>query len=374
MNGKPYGVKFSQEKYDTMKQIAEKAATVESVEELNALIAEFEPLTKESYKEIVEHKSPYLFVNEASGKFYLKVGTGDNAKVSKHPIPQGLVDRIVKSVELGIDVAPLVKAVGRFLRNPNFNPQKFTRFVNYINQQYTDRALRDKLMTEEGVSYEVATERATTYQTPITNEGLICTYKVSAEVIKKYALDKDGNKIQVDRYGKTINEDTGEISTSKPEFVEDRIFQPAVMGTGGDAFYCGDSKGHFIKVGQRHRLESWEQVDCNDSRSCVKGLHTGNLDYIRGYQAPGTETHNVFVDPMFIGAITDDGSGALRVLEYFVHSSFAGVNKSIYHSSKYAAVTDAAYQEMFEKAIEASNKKAAELKEDDDQKAALVEL
>jgi hypothetical protein len=60
---------------------------------------------------------------------------------------------------------------------------------------------------------------------------------------------------------------------------------------------------------------------------------------------------------MDIGAITHDGSGALRVRKYFTHSSNAGINRSIYHSSKYAAMNDAEWDEFRKEAI-----KAAELK------------
>jgi hypothetical protein len=36
---------------------------------------------------------------------------------------------------------------------------------------------------------------------------------------------------------------------------------------------------------------------------------------------------------------------------YFVHSSFAGVNKGIYHSSTYAALNDAEYAALLEEVI-----------------------
>jgi hypothetical protein len=139
-----------------------------------------------------------------------------------------------------------------------------------------------------------------------------------------------------------------------PAIVEDRLFEPAVMGSRGDAFYCGDTKGHFIRVGQRHALESWEQVNCNDESFCVKGLHIGGLHYINGY---GGEIHNVFVDPMHIGAVPNSTDGAIRCKEYFVHSSLAGVNGSMYHSSTYAELTEAEWEEMRKEALEL-NKKA----------------
>jgi hypothetical protein len=49
---------------------------------------------------------------------------------------------------------------------------------------------------------------------------------------------------------------------------------------------------------------------------------------------------------MHIGAVPDDETGAARCLQYFVHSSLAGVNGSIYHSSTYAAKTDEQWAEM----------------------------
>ena len=49
---------------------------------------------------------------------------------------------------------------------------------------------------------------------------------------------------------------------------------------------------------------------------------------------------------MHIGAIPDHDNGAIRCLQYFVHSSLAGVNGSIYHSSTYAAKTDLEWDMM----------------------------
>lgn len=359
INGESFGITFNQDKYDALKQLQTAAEAVATIEELNPILEQAKGLARETYKDVVESKTPYLYVNESTGKYYLKVGTGDKARVSSKALPEAFVQRIIKSVELGVDVLPLIKAWSRFLRNPNYNDAKAQRFANYINKTYTDHSLAAKLVEENGVSSAVAIERATGYQTPITQEGLICTYKVSAEIKHKWILDEDGNRKQVSRFEKSINEITGEITEKAPAFVEDRIFEPAVKRQSGDAFYSGDELGHIIRVGQRHRLESWDQVNTNDDSSCVKGLHCGNLDYIAGYQHAGTETHNIFVDPANIGAITDDGSGALRVLEYFVHSSFAGPNRGIYHSSQYAILTDAAYEQYFTEAVARYEEKKA---------------
>ena len=50
------------------------------------------------------------------------------------------------------------------------------------------------------------------------------------------------------------------------------------------------------------------------------------------------------MDPAHIGAVCDYNTGAIRCIQYFVYDSFAGVNGSIYHSSTYAAKTDAQWE------------------------------
>ena len=77
------------------------------------------------------------------------------------------------------------------------------------------------------------------------------------------------------------------------------------------------------------------------------------MDYIQGYQHSDTETHNVLVDPMNVGAVPCDDSGAIRVLEYFVADAFSGVNGSIYHSSSYASQSDTKWDADRAEAIKA---------------------
>jgi hypothetical protein len=361
-NGKPvsktYGVVYSEDAYKTMSDFAVKSENVESMDEYNELVQAFIPLTAEDHKKTVATICPYIYVNNSSKEYFLKQGDS----ISKVPMPASFVDRIITSFEKGIDVMPLIRFWTRLLRNPKFTLDKAELICGYIANTYVDVEYLEELMDKEGVSYEVARERATSLQTPVTQEGLLCTYKVSREILHKYIIDEEGNKKRVDRYTptKTIDEVTGEITSKDnlPEFIEERIFEPAVVGQSHDAFYCGDTLGHIIKVGEVHRLDSWDQVDCRDYHSCVKGLHVGNLDYIRGYQHQSdAETHNIFVDPMHIGAVTNDGSAALRVKQYFVHSSFAGVNKSVYHSSTYAKLTDEEWAEMRKEAIDSLNAK-----------------
>lgn len=354
-----FGVKYTPEKLAQLQALASDVNNAQDRTSYDSAVVNFKAAAVESFSETVATACPYIHVNEATGKFYLM----QDDKLSVHPMPKSFVDRILKSLDKGIDVMPLIKFWTRLLRNPNFSPSKAKLVCGYIANTYVDYELVDKLMTEHGVSRDVAVERATSSQTPITVEGLLCTYKVSREVFKKWALDEHGNNIQVDRYTptKTINEDTGEVTVDKnlPEYVEERVFEPAIVGQSYDAFYCGDVLGHQIKVGKRHYLPEWSQVNCTDYISCVKGLHVGNLDYIDGFRHNG-ETHYTFVDPMYIGAVTNDGSGALRVKEYFTYDSFAGVTKAIYHSSTYAAETDEAWKVIRAEAIEATNKLKAE--------------
>jgi hypothetical protein len=99
-------------------------------------------------------------------------------------------------------------------------------------------------------------------------------------------------------------------------------------------------------------------VNTDDYNSCVPGLHVGGLKYISGYSG---EIHNVFIDPMHVGAVPDDGDGAIRCKQYFVHSSLAGINGAIYHSSQYAKITDAEFDKMVEEAVKVTAESVQQL-------------
>jgi hypothetical protein len=356
VNGKAYSVPYNDEKFMRMQELVRTAGMVDTLEDLKDVISTFLPLTQDSYKETIEHMTPYLHVNQSTGEYFLH----KNGALSKHPLPGAFVQRIVKAVETRNDVTPIVKTIARFMRNPNYSAAKCIRLANYLNLTYVDPELEASMVTN-GVDQGMAKARATIFQTTMTQEGLLNTYKVSREINHKYVKDpeaEDGVKL-TDRHDFDVDEFSGLKTYIKPEFIEDRVFEPVMMGQGGDAFFCGDVEGHIIRVGQVHMLDSWDKVDCNDRYSGVKGLHCGNLDYIRGFQTDRTVTHNIFVDPMDIGAFTDDGTGAIRVRRYFVHSSFAGVNRGYYNSSSYAALNDAEYAKMVQEAVEAENKAAS---------------
>lgn len=374
-NGIPFGVSFDQKKYQAMLDLKDRADNATDMAELQAIIEEFKPLTEESYKDLVETVCPYVFANKHTNKFYLSY----NGKISSKAIPQVLVDRMIKSVEKQIDINPLVKFWVRFMRNPNFSDSKAKLVAEYISAPYVNQAYLSELVDKKGLNEKVAREKATSPQVSITKEGLLVGYKVSREVRKKYELNGDEDVVQKSRYTPSVDPDTGMVTYAEPDAAEDRLFEPPCMGQGGDAFFCefnGQAKeGHFIRVGGLHYLDDWKKVDCNDLRSGVKGLHVGGLSYIAGYQTDGTVTHNVFIDPMDIGAIVGLGAGndgAMRVRRYFVYSSFIGVNRNIYHSSTYAALTDAEYEKMVAEAVAATEMTKKELDAQLDEKHAIA--
>ena len=236
VNGESFSCTYSESKYEAMKALEDKSLRAVTMEELKDIVAEIQPMTKESYKELVESKTPHLMVNTATNQFFLKTGE----YVSSKPLPAAFADRIIKAVDSGLEIEPLIKAWARFLRpipgRPPYSPERAHQFAEYISAPYINQDMVDKLMKEEGLSEEVARRHATTTQVAITREGLLVCYKVSEEVTTKYALDADGEPTIVDRYSKTIDPDTGMITYDEPDYVEDRVFRPAIMGNRGDAF------------------------------------------------------------------------------------------------------------------------------------------
>ena len=238
INAEQFGIPFDQDTYDKMLDLQKKADTVSTVAELKEIVEEFKKLTEEvDYNATIESKCKDLYYNKAKGTYHLKV----KDEVSSVPMPKELVDRILDSMDKGIDFTPLIKLWIRWLRNPilrmknKLNPHNdfSERMFQYIDADYVNEELIEKLMEEDGVSEEVARERATVKQVGITVEGLIKTYKVSREIHTKYALDKDGNKVQVDRIAKTktIDEDTGLVTYEVADHVnEDRLFEPLQIG------------------------------------------------------------------------------------------------------------------------------------------------
>jgi hypothetical protein len=253
---KHFVVRFTESRYAAMRKLATKAYNCQELHELSAIYDEFETFTKETYKAQVETICPYIVVDELTGKFYLK----HNDKVSRIAMPEILVDKIKVSVEKNIDFIPLIKFWIRFLRNPKLrgledeDQELFAmRVAKYIDTDFLNEAIYQGAL-ESGISETLALKHSNVKDVQITQEGLICTYKVVNEITTKWELDENGQTIQKDRYSKTIDENTGLVKTNLPTIAEERLFEPAVMGKRGDAFACIGTngfpdQGHFVKVG-----------------------------------------------------------------------------------------------------------------------------
>jgi len=356
-NNSQFGIPFDVDTWNAMVALQQAAEEADSIEQLNEIISDFEALTVITDKQYIETECPEIFVSQ--GHFYLK--TGD--QISSIAMPQTLVDSITESLDKDINTDPLIKLWTRWLRNPilrkankAYQRDFSERFFTYINSIYVSPEKVASLV-EDGYTNELAQELATIGQVSVTKEGLIRTFKVSTEINTKFDTETGET---INRYEYEYDEDTGVKKLVSEPTNEDRLFQPTMMGTGGDAFYCEGDKGfedpqHFIRVGCVHRLPSWDNVNTDNHHACVKGLHLGGLNYIRGYQQHGTATHNCLVDPAHIGAIpcaSHEGDGAIRVIQYFVLDEFSGVNGSLYHSSEYASKTDEQWKKEREEIIE----------------------
>ena len=357
---KSFNVMFSHEKFDKLMKISGDSQKVKTMEELEALLLDVDNICKDDYKEKIEGFHKELYYQPVTKEYFIKLA---DDVISKIPLPDELVWRLEQSIEKGIDVNPLIKLWKRALRNPKADNKVFMRrLAEYIDMTWVDPAKKIEYM-EEGLSEELAEQKATTYEVKPTEEGLIACFKTSNEHLEKFEENEDGDIVSVPRYAKkrTFCPDTGKIIEEVDERdttkAEDRIFTPYIMGKSGDAFYCEGPNGyaepgHFIKIGCTHRLPDWSFVNCDDSRSCVKGLHIGGLSYIAHWS--GADIHTCLVDPMHIGAIPDyAGDKAIRVLQYYVDGSLVAVNHSIYHPSTYAKQTDEEWEAITKELIEA---------------------
>jgi hypothetical protein len=372
-----FAIMFTKDTFDSLMALQEKYDSAITMADAKTLVEEAKKIVAEVKTEMDATTNPYLLFDKKVNKYFLKY----NNIVSKIPLPQVLVDRVLQAQDKGLDYNPVIKMMARLLRNRKVlrgDVSFMERFANYVNIKVMNPELRDKLMEEKGFSSEVASEMAKMYSIQITKEGMLLCYKVSKEITKRWEFDKDGKAVQVDMYPKTKHIDpiSGLITFDEPEMpsAEERLFEPPVMGQGGDAFYVVDTNfdgdftnlkaAHIIQVGKIITHDTWDKVNCNDNQSCVAGLHVGGIDYIRGYQGMDTQTHNIIVDPMDIGAICDDHTGAMRVLRYFVKDVFKGVNNSIFNNSSYASFTDREFKNFLEDSIKKSNEAYEKWKKD----------
>lgn len=347
VNGVPFSVSYSEGKFKVMRELEDKSKNAQTLQELKYIVEQFKLLTIDNYGDFVQTKSPYIKVNKDTNKFHLQY----NGVISNKVMPDRLSSKIIHAVERSVDILPLVKCWVRFLHCPNYSDSKAIKFVDYMSAPFVNQDQVRLLMSEKGLSEVMAIEFSTTNQVAITQEGLLVGYKASAEITERFR----DQKLLAPADNTRVDVETGLVLYDETKYDESRIFEPPVQHQNGDAFLCGTYLGHIMKVGQVIKLPRWDQVNTNDNDSGVKGLHVGGLNYIRGYQSVGTVTHNIFIDPMHIGAIVGLGTGndgAMRVKQYFMYNAFNGVNKQLYHSSSYAAWTDEEYGKMVKDAVD----------------------
>lgn len=302
-----------------------------------------DPTVAKEYSDISKNLS------YSNGKYYL---IGRRGVISKIPIPQPLVDKIIDAYLEGLSVEPYVKCWTLFLKNPNFSIEKAELFANYLNAKFFDKVMYDELI-EEGYAETKAKELATYDEVCITKSGLLSTYKY----VSYRSEDQKSYEDAVRHYAEqpTVH-------------AEDCIFYPPVMGKSGDPVLVNGELRHNVTVGDIHELQSWDQVNCNDYTSCVKGLHLGSQTYIQCYGGSTKFLLNCLVSPSDIGAIVHSSvatadKGALRVLRYYVISVNIAANRNRYHESTLLDKIDEVWEEERTKAIHETNLKIKQFEE-----------
>ncbi len=367
INGEKFNVAHSSTMYETLVTFQQGLESIDNVEAYDTWVKEVQKaLASDKGGDIVTTACSDLVCDDKTGNYYVKVG----AKVSKHAVPDALVNVILESAEKNIDPTPIVKAWIRFLRNPNFTSQKAFYFAEYVTAVILDDEECERLVVEEGYTDEKAYEKASYNDVAITTEGLIVTKKYARLLTEGWKIDQKTNepvRKPLFTTTKTVDQFSGDVIeiTDFPEFVEDLTFEPPVQGRSGNAFFCGDVKDHIIKVGEKHELERWDQVNTDDNSCCVPGLHVGGWQYVQSYKSLNAQLLECFVDPAEIGAICGmdrrfDSDGAMRVKSYFIYGAVNGRTRSIYHSSKYAAKQDEAWEAYKKEAVESAEKVNAE--------------
>lgn len=360
-----YSVPFSPQTFATLQKLEADLDQATSLEAVNTILAEAKEFTSRDFKSKIEEAAPNIMYDKEKNSYYLK----QNNVVSKYRIPKVLADKITKAYEENLPIEPMIRAWVHFLRNKNFSENKAELFANYLTTVVVDKKDYKKFI-DLGYSHDVSQQMATYNDISLTKNGLLSTYKYAA--IKDWKFDEHGKVIE--RWTKIYDPETGVMSQPDAPVVgqtplEEWPLLPPVMGESGDPCIVSgvEKPSHFIKVGAVHSLPDWSYVNCNDRDWAVKGLHLGGLTYIEGYGGKTSLLLNCFVNPMNIGAFDHSGNGAIRVLEYFVQSANFAPNKNFYHESNYLNHTEATWAEMRKQAIEQSESKIQQIKEQQDQ-------
>ena len=360
-----FAIAYNEKTYNKMLKIQESLEAAGSIKEVKKLLTKFDGLASETAADVLKQMdgAEDVYMDEKSGKCYLQ----SNGVKSSVAMPTVLVDWIKSQVDKKGDIRPIIKFWARLLRNPNIRSKKqadlFAHLVcGYVTRTRLDNKAYNEYVEELGYSDEKAREMATVPQTPLTKSGLVSTKKVvqpmNGRMKYKYVFDDEAGqakRVLREEYTTEVNEDTGETKIERVGdlFNEDWVFEPYIMNQRGDEFHCGSAGlGHIIKVGSEMKLDSWDQVNCDHNQSCVPGLHTGNHDYINGFQHDSNVTLNCFVCPSQIGAVSC-GEDVLRVKSLFPHSILNRemANKNFYAESSYADLKDLEWAEYLAEAV-----------------------
>lgn len=324
-----------------------------------------------------------LVLDKKTNKYHVISG----GKQGKRPVHSFVVEKMIEANDKGLSPKPWLIFWVRLMRNKLFSssPRKVDNFMKYLAAKYVDQDAQKELV-EEGYVDEMAKTLATHDQISITEQGIIAAFKYVDLLTQKYVVIKNEETgeqeiVQKDRYERelTVDENSGKVTKDElvlPEIAEMFVFQPPIMGTGGDAFTSRDledgsdtpTTAHIIQVGKVHELpKGFDQVNCNDDSVGVKGLHLGGYYYVQGFGGRTSYLVDCLVAPEDVGAVCDlsrSEEGAIRCKRYMVTGGHFAVSKGMYHPSEYAALLDTEWETAKLEAIKNLEKKVNEAMEE----------
>lgn len=301
LNGKigkeAYSVEFSAELRDALVGYAKQYNQCATMEEANDVLdlakTAVNTVKSVSSNSLTEVLAGDLSYNPKTHSYHVI----SNGKTSVEPVHDFFCKKMIEANDKGLSPKPWLIFWVRLMRNKLYSndKKKVQTLVDYLAAQYVDEDNITKLVEEEGYSKKVASELSTFDQISITEEGILAAFKYVRLIDKKFIVEKDdkGEQVikKVDMYERKLEVDpvTGAITKDElelPTNSEDFLFEPPIQGQSNDPFTSkelsdtSDSPvlAHTIKVGRIHELaKGFEQVNTNDSESCVKGLHLGKL-------------------------------------------------------------------------------------------------
>jgi len=362
IGGTPYSIESTDEAKQHLAHWSKEvnaADTFEAVKELEKDAIAYtanESTAGDSIKEILEGD---LYYDTKAETYHIKhEGTYSDAPINKF-----FVDKMIEAADKGLSPKPWLIFWVRLMRNGLYvkSANKVNTIVEYLKASYTDDKNIEKLV-EQGYSDKIASALSTFDQISITEEGILAAFKYVRLLTDKFVVEKDEKTgeqtiVSTARYARTleVDENSGEVTKDElalPTIAEDFVFEPPIMGRGGDSFSCatlGDSEdnnlGHIVKVGKVHALpKGFEQVNTDDSSFGRAGLHLGGYYYVQNFGGKTDYLVDCLVAPEDIGAVADiragAGDGAIRCKRYMAVGGHFQVNDSMYHPSKYAAMLD----------------------------------